>query len=37
LVVHNERELLEAYDSMEDPRDPNLMLQEYIPGGDDTV
>src|SRR5712692_5364128 len=37
LVVHNERELLESYDSMEDPRDPNLMLQEYIPGGDDTV
>ena len=37
LVVHNERELLKAYDSMEDPRDPNLMLQEYIPGGDDTV
>jgi D-aspartate ligase len=37
LVVHNERELLESYDSIEDPRDPNLMLQEYIPGGDDTV
>ena len=36
-VVHNERELLESYDSMEDPRDPNLMLQEYIPGGDNTV
>lgn len=36
-VVHNERELLESYDSMEDSGDPNLMLQEYIPGGDDTV
>ena len=22
---------------MEDPADPNLMLQEYIPGGDDSI
>ena len=37
LIVHSRGELLEAYDRLEDPRDPNLMLQEYIPGGDDTV
>ena len=37
LIVHSRQELLDAYDRLEDPRDPNLMLQEYIPGGDDTV
>ena len=36
-IVHNEGELLEKYDALEDPINPNLMLQEYIPGGDDTV
>jgi predicted ATP-grasp superfamily ATP-dependent carboligase len=36
-IVHNEAELLEKYDSLEDPSNPNLMIQEYIPGGDDTV
>ncbi len=36
-IVHSKRELLERYDQAEDPLDPNLMLQEYIPGGDDTV
>jgi D-aspartate ligase len=30
-------ELLALYDRLEDPADPNLMLQELIPGGDDTV
>jgi predicted ATP-grasp superfamily ATP-dependent carboligase len=30
-------ELLSLYDQLEDPAEPNLMLQEYIPGGDDTV
>ena len=36
-IVSNERELLERYDAAEDPECPNLMIQEYIPGGDDTV
>jgi predicted ATP-grasp superfamily ATP-dependent carboligase len=37
IVVHNEKELLLKYDEMEDPAQPNLMLQEYIPGGDDSI
>ncbi|MBI3005430.1 MAG: carboxylate--amine ligase [Ignavibacteriales bacterium] len=37
VVVHNERELLKRYETMEDAEHPNLMLQEYIPGGDDSV
>lgn len=37
LIVHSPEELLAAYDRMEDPAEPNLMLQEYIPGGDDTI
>ena len=36
-IVRSQSELLEKYDSMEEPENPNLMLQEYIPGGDDTV
>ena len=36
-IVHSEAELLEKYDALEDPANPNLMIQEYIPGGDDTV
>ena len=36
-IVRSEREMLAFYDRMEDPVDPNIMLQEYIPGGDDTV
>ena len=36
-IVHSEKELLEKYEAAEAPSDPNLMLQEYIPGGDDTV
>ncbi|OLB82768.1 MAG: hypothetical protein AUI12_18385 [Acidobacteria bacterium 13_2_20CM_2_57_6] len=36
-IVHTEAELLEKYDALEDPAHPNLMIQEYIPGGDDTV
>ena len=36
-IVRNEAELLDKYDKLEDPTNPNLMLQEYIPGGDDTV
>ena len=36
-IVPDRGELLEKYDALEDAADPNLMLQEYIPGGDDTV
>ena len=36
-IVHNASELEAAYLAMEDPDDPNLMLQEYIPGGDDQI
>ena len=37
VIVHSRAELLAEYREMEDPDDPNLMLQEYIPGGDDQV
>ena len=36
-IVTSERELLDKYDAIEDPLNPNLMLQEFIPGGDDVV
>lgn len=36
-IVRTREELLAKYDAFETPADPNLMLQEYIPGGDDTV
>ena len=36
-IAENECELLQMYDRLEDPENPNLMLQEYIPGGDDSV
>ena len=36
-IVSSQRELLETYEAAEDPESPNLMIQEYIPGGDDTV
>lgn len=37
VIVNNKEELLENYKWLEDPNEPNLMLQEYIPGGDDQV
>lgn len=37
VIVNNEEELIENYKWLEDPEEPNLMLQEYIPGGDDQV
>jgi predicted ATP-grasp superfamily ATP-dependent carboligase len=37
VIVRNPQELLNKYDQMEDLANPNLMLQEYIPGGDDSV
>jgi predicted ATP-grasp superfamily ATP-dependent carboligase len=36
-VLHTERELTEKYDAIEDPEEPNLMLQEYVPGRDEDV
>ena len=36
-IVRDAAELRERYKALEDPREPNLMLQEYIPGGDDTI
>jgi D-aspartate ligase len=36
-IAHTKRELIENYDMMEDPEEPNLMLQEYIPGRDEDV
>jgi predicted ATP-grasp superfamily ATP-dependent carboligase len=36
-IVHDAEELVRRYVEMEDPDEPNLMLQEYIPGGDDTI
>jgi predicted ATP-grasp superfamily ATP-dependent carboligase len=36
-LVETAAELIQKYDKYEDPAAPNLMLQEYIPGGDDTV
>jgi len=37
VIVRSAEELLRKYREMEDPESPNLMLQEYIPGGDDTI
>lgn len=36
-VIRSAEELLTYYDAMEDPANPTLMLQEYIPGRDETV
>jgi predicted ATP-grasp superfamily ATP-dependent carboligase len=36
-IVREPAELLARYEALEDREAPNLMLQEYIPGGDDTV
>jgi predicted ATP-grasp superfamily ATP-dependent carboligase len=37
VIVRTPQELLQQYDWIEDPANPNLMLQEYIPGGDNSV
>jgi D-aspartate ligase len=37
VIVRNPEELFRQYDYIEDPANPTLMLQEYIPGGDDSV
>ena len=35
VIVREKQQLLEHYEIMEDQRHPNLVLQEYIPGGED--
>ena len=37
LIVESKDELFTNYKWLEDPDSPNLMIQEYIPGGDDQV
>lgn len=37
VVVNDTAELMEQYSKLEDPSDPNLMIQELIPGDDDQV
>ena len=37
LILESADELLRAYDRLEDPDEPNLMLQQYIPGGSESV
>jgi D-aspartate ligase len=37
VIVERPEELVPLYLEMEDPADPNLMLQEYIPGGEHDV
>ncbi len=37
VLVDNAKMLLKLYDEMETPESPNLMLQEYLPGGSRTV
>jgi len=36
-IVHSSDELLKCYDQMEDAAQPNLMVQEYIPGDAESV
>lgn len=37
VIVRTPEDLLAHYDAMEDPSNPTMMLQDYIPGGDDSV
>ncbi len=37
VIVENADALLKYYDAMETPEKPNLMLQEFIPGGSENV
>jgi predicted ATP-grasp superfamily ATP-dependent carboligase len=37
VIVGNAAEALIAYDRLEDPADPNIMLQDHLPGGSDSV
>lgn len=37
MAAHNEQELIEYFLRLEDPENPNVMIQELIPGPDDEV
>lgn len=37
VLIHTQQELFNAYEAMEDRNDPNLMIQEYIPGSEDAA
>lgn len=37
LIARGPDELLDGYDRMEEPAEPNFMLQEYVPGGPESV
>jgi D-aspartate ligase len=37
VIVENKETLLENYDRFENPEHPNLMIQEYIPGGAESI
>ena len=37
VIVQRPDDLVRSYEELEDPDAPNLMMQEYIPGGEDTV
>ena len=37
VICQNRDELLDAFRRLDEPAHPNLMLQEYIPGEDDTI
>jgi D-aspartate ligase len=37
VITRSAEDLIRHYDAMEDSRNPGLMLQEYIPGRDDSV
>jgi len=37
VIARSAEDLIRHYDAMEDSRNPGLMLQEYIPGKDDSV
>jgi predicted ATP-grasp superfamily ATP-dependent carboligase len=37
VIARNRQELIKQYKRMEDPVRPNLIFQEYIPGGEDSV
>ena len=37
VIVNTREELFATYRELEDPASPNIMIQEYIPGGDDTI
>jgi D-aspartate ligase len=36
-IARSPADLLAQYERLEDPKKPNLMIQEYIPGGEDSV